>query len=201
MARHRIAILIGSLRKESINRKIALSVEDLTKSMFDSRIVEISDLPLYNEDIDANPPPQYERFRDDIAAADGILFFTPEYNRGLPAAMKNALDVGSRPYGHSVWDKKPAGIISASASPIGAFGANHQLRQSCVFLNMPMMQQPEAYLGQVTADKFEESGRLRDGPLKDFVLDLATAFAGWVDLIQHGKRKIAEDAAREQRVA
>ena len=201
MTRHKIAILIGSLRKESINRKIALSVVDFTKSMFDSRTVEISDLPLYNEDIDANPPPQYRRFRDEIAAADGILFFTPEYNRGLPAAMKNALDVGSRPYGHSVWDKKPAAIISASVSPIGAFGANHQLRQSCVFLNMPMMQQPEAYLGQVTADKFEESGRLRDGPLKDFVLDLATAFAGWVDLIQHGKRKIAEDAAHEQRVA
>ncbi len=201
MTRHRIAILIGSLRKESINRKIALSVVDVTKSMFDCRIVEIGDLALYNEDIDANPPEPYSRFRDEIAAADGILFFTPEYNRGLPGAIKNALDVGSRPYGHSVWDKKPAAIISASPSPIGAFGANHQLRQSCVFLNMPMMQQPEAYLGQVTADKFEESGRLRDGPLKDFVLGLATAFAGWVDLIQHGKRKIAEDAAHEQRVA
>ena len=201
MTRHKIAILIGSLREESINRKIALSVADFTKTMFDSRIVEIGDLPLYNEDIDANPPPQYSRFRDEIAAADGILFVTPEYNRGLPAAMKNALDVGSRPYGHSVWDKKPAAIISASPGPIGAFGANHQLRQSCVFLNMPVMQQPEAYLGQATADKFDESGQLRDGPLKDFVLDLATAFAGWVDLIQQGKRKIAEDAAHERRVA
>ena len=201
MTRHKIAILIGSLREESINRKIALSVADFTKSMFDSRIVEIGDLPLYNEDIDANPPPQYSRFRDEIAPADGILFVTPEYNRGLPAAMKNALDVGSRPYGHSVWDKKPAAIISASPGPIGGFGANHQLRQSCVFLNMPVMQQPEAYLGQATADKFEESGRLRDGPLKDFVMGLATAFAGWVDLIQHGKRKIAEDAAHERRVA
>lgn len=201
MTRHKIAILIGSLRGESINRKIALSVADFTKGMFDSRIVEIGDLPLYNEDIDANPPPQYIRFRDEIAAADGILFVTPEHNRGLPAAMKNALDVGSRPYGHSVWDKKPAAIISASPGPIGAFGANHQLRQSCVFLNMPVMQQPEAYLGQATADKFEESGRLRDGPLKDFVTNLATAFAGWVDLIQHGKRKIAEDAAHDRRVA
>lgn len=201
MTRHRIAILIGSLRKESINRKIALTVADFTKSIFDSRIVEIGDLPLYNEDIEADPPSSYRRFREEVAAADGVIFFTPEFNRGLPAAIKNALDVGSRPYGHSVWDKKPAAIITASIGPIGGFGANHQLRQSGVFLNMPMMQQPEAYLGQVTADKFDESGRLRDGPLKDFVLDVATAFAGWVDLIQHGKRKIAEDAAHEQRVA
>jgi chromate reductase len=118
----------------------------------------------------------------------------PEYNRGLPGAIKNALDVGSRPYGHSVWDKKPAAIISASPS-----AANHQLRQSCVVLNMPMMQQPEAYLSQVTTDKFDESGRLHDGPLKDVVLNIATAFAGWVDLIEHGKRKIAEDAAHALR--
>lgn len=199
MTRHRIAILVGSLRKESINRKIALSVADFAKGTLDCRIVEIGDLPLYNEDIDVNPPSQYQRFRDEIGAADGVLFCTPEYNRGLPGAIKNALDVGSRPYGQSVWDKKPAAIISASPSAVGGFGANHQLRQSCVFLNMPMMQQPEVYLGHVTADKFDESGRLHDGPLKDFVIEVATAFAGWVDLIEHGKRKIAEDAAHAQR--
>jgi chromate reductase, NAD(P)H dehydrogenase (quinone) len=117
----------------------------------------------------------------------------------LPSAINNALDAGSRPYGHSVWDRKPAAILSASPSAIGAFGAKHQLRQSCVFLNMPMMQQPEAYLSQLTTDKFHESGRLRDGPLKDVILDLAITFAGWVDLIEHGKRKIAEDAAHAQR--
>ena len=199
MARHKIAILVGSLRKESLNRKIALSVVEFTRSTLDCEIVEIGDLALYNEDIDANPPAQYERFRQQVRAADGVLFCTPEYNRGLPGAIKNALDVGSRPYGHRVWDKKPAAIISASPGPIGAFGANHQLRQSCVFLNMPVMQQPEAYLGQVSADKFDDAGRLREGSLKNFVVDLAAAFAGWVDLIEHGKLKIAEDAAHAMR--
>ena len=199
MARHKIAILVGSLRKESLNRKIALSVVEFTRSTLDCEIVEIGDLALYNEDIDANPPAQYERFRQQVRAADGVLFCTPEYNRGLPGAINNALDVGSRPYGHSVWDKKPAAIISASPGPIGAFGANHQLRQSCVFLNMPVMQQPEAYLGQVSADKFDDAGRLREGSLKNFVVDLAAAFAGWVDLIEHGKLKIAEDAAHAMR--
>jgi chromate reductase len=199
MTRHNIAVLIGSLRKESLNRRIALSVTEFAKNTLDCRLLEIGDLPLYNEDIDVNPPAQYERFREEVGMADGVLFCTAEYNRGLPAALKNALDVGSRPYGHSVWDKKPAAIISASPGPIGGFGANHQLRQSCVFLNMPVLQQPEAYLGGVSADKFDESDRLREGPLRDFVVDLATAFGGWVDLVQHGKRKIAEDAAHAQR--
>jgi len=199
MTRHKIGILVGSLRQGSINRKIALSVAEFAKSALDCRIIEIGDLPLYNEDDDTNPPPQYERFRDEIASVDGVLFCTAEYNRGVPAAIKNALDVGSRPYGHSVWDKKPAAIISASPSPIGAFGANHQLRQSCVFLNMPVMQQPEAYLGQITSDKFDEAGRLREGPLRDIVVSISNALASWVDLIEHGKRKIAEDAAHAQR--
>lgn len=195
MTQHKIAILVGSLRKESLNRKVALSVIEFAKSTLDCRIIEIGDLPLYNEDIDVNPPAAYQRFRAEVAAADGVLFCTPEYNRGLPAALKNALDVGSRPYGHSVWDKKPAAIISASQGAIGGFGANHQLRQSCVFLNMPVMQQPEAYLSGVSADKFDESDRLREGPLRDFIVDVASALGGWVDLIQHGKRMIAEDAA------
>ena len=199
MTRHKIGILVGSLRQGSINRQIAASVAEFAKAALDCRVIEIGDLPLYNEDDDTNPPPQYKRFRDAIAAVDGILFCIPEYNRGVPAAVKNALDVGSRPYGHSVWDKKPAAIISASPSPIGAFGANHQLRQYCVFLNMPVMQQPEAYLGQVTSDKFDEAGRLREGPLRDIVINISTALASWVDLIEHGKRKIAEDAAHAQR--
>src|SRR3546814_12241180 len=136
MTRHNIAILVGSLRKESLNRKIALSVTELAKNVLDCRLIEIGNLPLYNEDIDVNPPAQYERFREEVGAADGVLFCTPEYNRGLPAALKNALDVGSRPYGHSVWDKQPAATISASPSPIGGFGANHQIRQSRLFPNI-----------------------------------------------------------------
>jgi len=199
VTRYKIGLIVGSLRKESVNRKIALSVAEFASHKLDCEIIEIGDLPLYNEDDDANPPTVYSRFREQVAAVDGILFLTPEYNRSVSGAIKNALDVGSRPYGHSVWDKKPAAIISASPSPIGAFGANHHLRQSCVFLNMPLMQQPEAYLGQVTADKFDASGRLLDGPLKDVVTGIANAFASWVDLIEHGKRQIAEDAAHAGR--
>src|SRR3546814_19760770 len=106
MTRHNIAILVGSLRKESLNRKIALSVTELAKNVLDCRLIEIGNLPLYNEDIDVNPPDQYERFRDEAGGADGVLFSTPEYNRGPPAALKHTLGGGSRPYGPSVWDNK-----------------------------------------------------------------------------------------------
>jgi len=193
--RNKVAILVGSLRKDSINRKVARSICAFAKDKLDCELIEIGDLPLYNQDEEANPPPQYVRFREQVAAADGVLFCTPEYNRGIPGVLKNAIDVGSRPYGHSVWDKKPAAIISASPGAIGGFGANHQLRQCCVFLNMPMMQQPEAYLGGVSDGKFDESGCLKDGPLKDVVLNLAAAFAQWVDLVIRARRMIAEDAA------
>ena len=109
--------------------------------------------------------------------------------------LKNAIDVGSRPYGQSVFDKKPAAIVTASPGSIGGFGANHQIRQACVFLNMPVMQQPEAYLGHVTDDSFDESGCLKDGPLKDLVTTLAHAFHDWVDMIHRSRQLLAEDAA------
>jgi chromate reductase len=158
-------------------------------------MVEIGDLPLYDQDSDANPPAEFVRFRERIAAVDGVLFCTPEYNRGVPGVLKNAVDIGSRPYGQSVWDKKPAAIVSASPGGIGGFGANHQLRQACVFLNMPVMQQPEAYLGHVSDDSFDAGGCLKDGPLMGIVLNLASAFADWVDIIVRGRRLLAEDAA------
>jgi chromate reductase len=195
MTKHRIAIVVGSLRQGSINRKVARSICSLTSEMLDCSIVEIRDLPHYNQDDEGAPPESVTRFRQQIAAADGVLFCTPEYNRGVPGVLKNAIDVGSRPYGQSVWDKKPAAIVSASPGAIGGFGSNHQLRQACVFLNMPVMQQPEAYLGRVTEDSFDEAGCLKEGPLKDLVTQLARAFADWVDLIVRSRRLIAEDAA------
>lgn len=194
MARHSIAIIVGSLRAASINRKVARSISALAADRLDCRIVEIGELVPYNQDFDAASPEPYVRFREAVAAADGVLFCTPEYNRGVPGVLKNAIDVGSRPYGHSVWDKKPAAIISASPGAIGGFGANHQLRQSCVFLNMPMMQQPEAYLGHVSDDKFDADGCLVEGPLKEVVAKLAGAFADWVDMIVRSRRLLAEDA-------
>jgi chromate reductase len=195
MTRHKIAIVVGSLRRDSLNRKVARSICAFASERLDCAIVEIGDLALYSQDYDSDPPAAYVRFRDQISAADGILFCTPEYNRGVPGVLKNAIDVGSRPYGHSIWDKKPAAIVSASPGGIGGFGANHQLRQACVFLNMPVMQQPEAYLGRVTDESFDSDGCLKDGPLKELVLTLAAAFADWVDIIVRSRRLLAEDAA------
>jgi len=135
------------------------------------------------------------RLRQLIAAADGVLFCSPEYNRGIPGVLKNAIDIGSRPYGQSVFDKKPAAIITASPGSIGGFGSNHQIRQAAVYLNMPVMAQPEAYLGHVTNDSFDENDQLKDGPLKDVVTTLAHAFAGWVEAILRSRQMLAEDEA------
>lgn len=182
---YKIAILVGSLRAESINRKIANTICAIRSDGLDCSMIEIGDLPFYNEEIDepGKRPPEYDRFREAVASADGVLFVTPEYNRGIPGAMKNAIDVGSRPYGKNAFDGKPAAVITASPGEIGGFGANHQIRQAAVFLNIPMMQQPEAYLGGVTDDKFNENGLLKDGPLKEFVTQIAHAFRDWVDRI------------------
>jgi chromate reductase len=199
MPGYKIAILIGSLRKGSINRRIARSMCALRGDNLDCSIVEIGDLPLFNQDLEAEPPAQWVAFRDRIRAADGILFCTPEYNRGVPGVLKNAIDVGSRPYGQSVWDQKPTAIVSASPGAIGGFGANHQLRQACVFLNMPVMQQPEAYLGHVGDDSFDAEGCLKDGPLKEIVTKLAFAFHDWVETILRARQLLLHDRAHEER--
>ncbi|HVF38201.1 MAG TPA: NADPH-dependent FMN reductase [Sphingomicrobium sp.] len=188
---HKIAIIVGSLREGSINRKIARSICAFSGDYLDCEMIEIGDLPLFNQDLEQEPPGQWVRFKEQISAAEGILFCTPEYNRGLPGVLKNAIDVGSRPYGRSVWDRRPAAIISASPGAIGGALANHQLRQSCVFLNMPVMQQPEAYLGHVTHDSFDGEGMLKDGPLKDVVEKLAHAFHNWVDMIHSARAALA----------
>jgi chromate reductase, NAD(P)H dehydrogenase (quinone) len=198
---YKIAIIVGSLREGSINRKVARSICALRGENLDCSMIEIDDLPLYNQDYDANPPEQYVRFRKQIAESDGVLFCSPEYNRGIPGVLKNAIDVGSRPYGQSVFDKKPGAIVTASPGAIGGFGANHQIRQAAVFLNMPIMQQPEAYLGGVTDDKFDEDGRLKDGALKELITGLAHAFHDWVDMILRSRQLLAEDAAHRSREA
>jgi len=191
MTKHKIAIIVGSLRKDSVNRKVARTMAAIRDDTLDCTIVEIGDLPLFNQDLEATPPEAWVKFRDLIRPMDGVLFVTPEYNRGLPGALKNAIDVGSRPYGQSVFAKKPAAVVTASPGGVGGFGANHQLRQCCVFLDMPLMAQPEAYLGHVTDDSFDADGQLKDGPLKDVVTGLAHAFAGWVDLIIKGRAALA----------
>jgi chromate reductase len=194
---YKIAIIVGSLREGSLNRKVARSICAMRDDNLDCSMIEIGDLPLYNQDYDSLPrqPEQYVRFRDQVRGADGVLFVTPEYNRSVPGVLKNAIDIGSRPYGQSVFDKKPAAIITVSPGAIGGFGANHHLRQSCVFLNMPMMLQPEAYLGHVTDDSFDADGCLKDGPLKEVVQKVAHAFSDWIELVLRSRQLLAEDAA------
>jgi chromate reductase len=176
-----VCVLVGSLRKASFNGMLAKALISLAPSSMKLDIVEIGQLPFYNEDLDtAAPPAPWTAFRQRIRAADAVLFVTPEYNRSVPAVLKNVLDVGSRPYGSSVWDCKPGAIVSGSPGAIGAFGANHHLRQSLVFLNVPTMQQPEAYLGH--ADKlFDEEGKLASDGTRKFLREFMQAFANWVD--------------------
>jgi chromate reductase len=191
MTSYKIAILVGSLRKDSLNRKVAQSLCAFAGERLNCDIVEIGNLPLYNQDSDADPPPEYVTFRDEIGRADGVLFVTPEYNRGMPGVLKNAIDVGSRPYGKSVFNQKPAAIVTASPGSIGGFGSNHQIRQAAVFLNMPVMQHPEAYLGHVNDESFDADGCLKDGPLKDIILALSKAFADWVHMIHDARGLLA----------
>ncbi|HLI20844.1 MAG TPA: NAD(P)H-dependent oxidoreductase [Stellaceae bacterium] len=175
-----IVVIVGSLRKESFNRKMANALRELAPAPLQLEIVEIGQLPLYNQDLDANPPAEWKAFRERIKKADGVLFVTPEYNRSVPAPLKNAIDVGSRPYGQSAWDKKPAAVVSVSPGVIGAFGANHHLRQSLVFLNMPALQQPEAYIGG--ADKlFDPGGKIANDGTRGFLTKFLEAFAAWVE--------------------
>jgi len=192
---YKIAIIIGSLRKDSLNRKVARSICALRNENLDCSMIEIGDLPPYNQDLDSDPPEQWTRFRQEIAASDGVLFCSPEYNRGIPGVLKNAIDVGSRPYGQSVFDKKPGAIVTASPGAIGGFGSNHQIRQASVFLNMPIMLQPEAYLGHVSDASFDDDGCLKDGPLKELITTLAHAFHDWVDTILRSRAVLAEDGA------
>jgi chromate reductase len=143
-------------------------------------IVEIGQLPLYNQDDEANPPPASAAFKARVRKADAVLFVTPEYNRSVPGVLKNAIDVASRPYGDSAWSGKPGAVISVSPGAIGAFGANHHLRQSLVFLNVPAMPQPEAYIGGA-AKIFDASGALIDNSVRDFMQKFLTAFAQWIE--------------------
>jgi chromate reductase len=141
---------------------------------------EFGHLPLYNQDLDDNPPAAWSAFRQQIKSADAALFVTPEYNRSFPGALKNALDVASRPYGKSSWENKPTAVISASPGAVGGFGANHHLRQCFVFLNMPAMQQPEAYIGGA-ADLFDADGILKNESTRDFLTKFAQSFAAWIE--------------------
>ena len=179
----KVAVLVGSLRKESFNRKIAYALANLAPPSLKLEIAEIGQLPFYNQDSEEGghqPPEAWVAFRKRIKAADAVLFVTAEYNRSVPAVLKNAIDVGSRPYGQSAWSGKPGAVISSSPGGIGGFGANHHLRQSLVFLDVPVLQQPEAYIGNVTS-LFDASGNFIKEESKAFALKFLDAFAAWIE--------------------
>ncbi|HKG07471.1 MAG TPA: NAD(P)H-dependent oxidoreductase [Pedobacter sp.] len=175
-----IGIIAGSLRRESFSKKLASAILDMAPEGFQFKIIEIAELALYNQDFDddGNAPAPYHSFREEVDSVDGVIFITPEYNRSVPAVLKNALDVGSRPYGKSVWNAKPAAIFSNSPGPLAAFGANHHLRQSLVFLNMPIMQQPEVYLSKIS-EAFDKHGVLTDSRTKDFLTTAVNEYIAW----------------------
>ena len=179
-ATRNVAVFVGSLRKASLNRKLANALIAMAPAPLKLTIHEIGDLPLYNQDFEADPPAVITEFKQRLAAADAVLFITPEYNRSVPGALKNAIDVGSRPYGKSAWSGKPGAVISVSPGALGAFGANHALRQSLVFLNVPAMAQPEAYIGHAAA-LFDDKDALINESTREFMLKFLQAFAQWIE--------------------
>lgn len=176
----KIAVFVGSLRKESYNLKTAKALIALAPESLSLEIINISSLPFFNEDLEATPPQEWLKLREQIKAADGVLFLTPEYNRSVPAVLKNAIDVGSRPYGQNSWDGKPGAVVSVSIGNISGFGANHHLRQSLVFVNVPAMAQPEAYIGDASG-LFDDNGNVTNESTKDFLRKFMEAFAQWVE--------------------
>jgi chromate reductase, NAD(P)H dehydrogenase (quinone) len=176
----KVGVIVGSIRKDAFSKQIADNVMGLFPQGYETEVIEISNLPLYNQDYDENSPEEYTTFRNAVKGVDAVLFVTPEHNRSIPAALKNALDVASRPWGQSVWDGKPAAIISQSISNLSGFGANHHLRQCLAFLNMPVVQQPEVYLAN-SQDLLDGSGKINNEGTIEFLQSFVNTF---VDLIK-----------------
>jgi chromate reductase, NAD(P)H dehydrogenase (quinone) len=176
----RIGVLVGSLRRESISRRAAKALIALAPESLTLEIINLGDLPLYNQDLEDAPPTPWTAFRDRIKALDGVLFVTPEYNRSVPAVLKNAIDVGSRPRGHNVWDGKPGAVVSVTPGLLGAFGAHHHLRQSLVCVGVPTMVDPEAYIGGAAA-LFDDNGNVLSDSTGAFFKTFMANFARWVE--------------------
>nr|WP_321410500.1 NAD(P)H-dependent oxidoreductase [uncultured Carboxylicivirga sp.] len=176
----KIGILVGSLRKASYSKIIASEVLNMAPEGYEFEIISLDDLTIYNQDFDDENrvPEAYTIFRESIKEKEGIIFITPEYNRSVPGVLKNAIDIGSRPFGKSVWNGKPAAIISNSPGNLAAFGANHHLRQSLVVLNVPVMQQPEVYLAHIQ-EVFDESGKIKDVRTKEVLQNAVNSYINW----------------------
>ena len=178
MSQFTIAVIVGSLRKDSLNRKLASALIKLAPPEFTFKHLEIGDLPPYNQDDDANPAEAVKRLKAELGAAQGVLFFTPEYNRSIPGVLKNALDHASRPYGQNSWASKPAGVMGVSVGAVGTACAQQHLRTILAYLDMPTLGQPEAYI-QAKEGLFDAAGDIGTES-KKFMTDWMNLYAQWV---------------------
>lgn len=179
MSKLKIAVIVGSLRKESFNKKLAVAVTKLFPAEVETYFVEINKLPLFNQDEETNPNAAVDEFKNAVAAADGVIFVTPEYNRSIPGVLKNALDVGSRPYGKSVWGNKPAGIIGTSTGGAATALAQQHLKNTLAFLNMPLLNQPEAYIHW--QDDLISANDEINARSKAFIQSWVDSYIAWVE--------------------
>jgi len=185
MGHKKVAVITGSLRQGAYSRLMARAAIELSPSSLKLSEVEIGDLPHYNQDLEtATPPAAWAEFRNRIIASDAVLFVTPEYNRSMPGALKNAIDVGSRPWGKSAWSGKPAAVISTTPGALGGMAANNHLRQVIYAVNLAAMAYPEAYIPAV-ATLFDENGRLTSAEAREFISGFMRSFESWIDRLLH----------------
>lgn len=178
MSQYQIAVVVGSLRRDSFNRQLANAVVKLAPPEFSFEQLEIGDLPLYNQDDDRNPADSVKRLKSKIAAAQGLLFVTPEYNRSMPGVLKNAIDHASRPYGQNAWAGKPAGVLGASVGAVGTALAQQHLRNVLAYLDVPTLGQPEAFI-QAKEGLFDTAGNISEQS-RQFLQDWMNAYVAWV---------------------
>ena len=178
MSQYPVAVVIGSLRRESFNRKLASAIVKLAPPEFTFKQVQIGDLPLYSQDDDASPAAAVKRLKDEIKASKGLLFVTPEYNRSIPGVLKNAIDHASRPYGQSAWAGKPAGVIGVSVGAAGTAMAQQHLRNILAYLDVPALGQPEVFV-QAKEGLFDAAGNIGAGS-KQFLQTWMTQYVAWV---------------------
>lgn len=178
MSQYQIAVIVGSLRKDSFNRKLATAIAKLAPPEFSFKQLQIGDLPLYNQDDDANQAESVKRLKSEIKAAQGLLFVTAEYNRSIPGVLKNAIDHASRPYGQGAWAGKPAGVLGVSVGAIGTAMAQQHLRNVLAYLDVPTLGQPETFI-QAKEGLFDESGNIGEGS-KDFLQGWMNRYVAWV---------------------
>lgn len=182
MSHYKIATIVGSLRKDSFNRKLADAIAKLAPAEFSFKLIPIDDLPLYNQDDDASQTESVKRFKAEILKSNGLLFVTPEYNRSIPGVLKNAIDHGSRPYGQSVWAGKPAGVLGVSIGASGTAMAQQHLRNVLAYLDVPTLGQPEVFI-QMKEGLFDDNGDIGTAS-KNFLQNWMDRYVAWVD--RHG---------------